>query len=67
MFNLRSRRALVVALSVGTALLAACADPTSQNDAPNPDEECSISGTYGGSSTISCDAADSGTYGGSGT
>lgn len=58
------RRALLVALSLGTAALAACADPI----APRTDDEC-ISGTYGGSGTRSCEApnANSGTYGGSGT
>ena len=60
-----SRRAFVAALSIGTALLAACSNPTAPS---GNDDEC-ISGTYGGSGNISCTAASanaSGTYGGSG-
>ena len=64
MTNLLTRRALTVALAIGTAFLAACASPTAPNT--DPGDEC-FSGTYGGSSTISCDESDSGTYGGSGT
>lgn len=61
-----ARRTLLAALSLGTALLAACADPVS----PNGDDDC-VSGTYGGSGTRQCPTmtpnASSGTYGGSGT
>ena len=59
-----ARRALIAALSLGTASLGACASPT----APRGDDEC-ISGTYGGSGNISCETPTtntSGTYGGSG-
>jgi hypothetical protein len=63
-----SRRSLIVALSLGTALLAACASPT----APRADGDDCISGTYGGSGNIACSDStvttnvSSGTYGGSG-
>ena len=60
------RRALLVALSLGTAALAACADPI----APQAENEECRSGTYGGSGTRACastSTSDSGTYGGSGT
>ncbi|HEY0969676.1 MAG TPA: hypothetical protein VGE02_01730 [Gemmatimonadales bacterium] len=53
------RRALLMALSLGTAFLAACADATA------PQSDCD-SGTYGGSGTRAC-SEYSGTYGGSGT
>ncbi len=53
------RRAILVALSLGTAILAGCADVTA------PNAPCD-SGTYGGSGTKSCPEY-SGTYGGSGT
>lgn len=66
MTRINVRRAILVALSLGTAVLAACADPM----APRADDDECFSGTYGGSGTRSCastSTTNSGTYGGSGT
>jgi len=51
------RRAALLVVAVGAALLAACASPTAPND------QAERSGVYGGSGTKAC----SGVYGGSGT
>ena len=53
-----SRRAALLAVALGAALLSACTSPT----APSSDNQ-DRSGVYGGSGTKAC----SGVYGGSGT
>ncbi len=62
-----TRRILITSAALGTAVLAACSNPTApQHDTVPPlDQERNGGGVYGGSSTKMCKGG--GVYGGSST